>query len=151
MFESMFQPVDKAPVEPYSGSRTPRVTEQEAMVGVALDFTLDTSLDNVQATNEAAAVLTEWYASHSVVRRLWAIEADEALRVILTLEPTADGDDTQPTWLANSWNWTRELRFRMQRMVHLELIADPSQFESPPDRSGALITEVFWRDPTVIE
>lgn len=149
MFESMFQPVDKSPVEPYSGSRTLRVTEQETKVGAALDFSVDASHDNVQAINEAAAVLAEWYASHSVVRRLWAIEADEALRVILTLEPTTDGDDTQPTWLANSWVWTRELRLRIRRMVHLELIADPSQFESSPERSGPLITEVCWRDPTV--
>lgn len=111
----------------------------------------DVGVNVLQAITEAAAVLAEWYASHSVVRRLWAIEADEALRVILTLEPTADGDDTQPTWLANSWSWTRELRLRTRRMVHLELIGDPSQFESSPDRSGALITEVFWRDPTVIE
>ena len=149
MFEGMFEPMDKSPKGSYLGSRTPRVTEQEATVGSALDFGRDASSERVQAITAAAAVLAEWYASHSVVRRLWAIEADEALRVVLTLEPTADGDDTQPTWLANSWSWAQELRLRVRRIVYLELLADPSQFESSPEGSGPIVTEVSWRDPTV--
>ena len=63
--------------------------------------------------------LSKWYASHSIVRRLWAMESGEAIRVVVTLEPTLDGDDTQPAWLANSWTWAQELRLRLQRIVHL--------------------------------
>lgn len=50
----------------------------------------------------AAAELVHWYTSHSLIRRLWAIEEVEALRVVVTLEPTPDGDNVEPAWLANS-------------------------------------------------
>lgn len=102
-----------------------------------------------ELSTPAAAVLLRWYASHSIVRRLWAIEAGEAIRVVLTLEPTLDGDDTQPAWLANSWTWAQELRLHLQRMVHLELINEPSvRVAASCDDDGALITEISWRDPT---
>ena len=87
---------------------------------------LDALLDRGQAVPPAAAELVTWYASHSIVRHLWAIEATEAIRIVVTLEPTLDGDDTQPAWLANSWTWAQELRLRLQRNVHLELINEPS-------------------------
>ena len=100
--------------------------------------------------------LSKWYASHAIVRRLWAMESGEAIRVVVTLEPTLDGDDTQPAWLANSWTWAQELRLRLQRIVHLELINEPSvrveatcdgddaldhrNFLARPDPGGRLIT-----------
>jgi hypothetical protein len=102
-----------------------------------------------ELSTPAAAALVKWYASHSIVRRLWAIESGEAIRVVVTLEPTLDGDDTQPAWLANSWSWAQDLRLRLQRMVHLELINEPSlRTEASCDGDGALITEISWRDPT---
>jgi hypothetical protein len=106
-------------------------------------------VDGRELTTPAATALVKWYASHSVVRRLWAIESGEAIRVVVTLEPTLDGDDTQPAWLANSWTWAQELRLRLHRIVHLELINEPSvRVEASCDREGALITEISWRDPT---
>ena len=102
-----------------------------------------------ELSTPAAAPLVNWYASHSIIRRLWAIESGEAVRVLVTLEPTLDGDDTQPAWLANSWSWAQDLRFRLQRMVHLELISEPSlRVEASCDRDDALIAEISWRDPT---
>lgn len=97
----------------------------------------------------AVAWLGKWYASHSIVRRLWAIEAPEAIRIVLTLEPTLDGDDTQPAWFANSWTWAQELRLRLQRQVHLELLNEPSaRLAASCNSSSALITEISWRDPS---
>jgi len=97
----------------------------------------------------AAAVLVKWYAAHSIVRRLWAIEGSGAIRVVVALEPTPDGDDTQPAWLANSWTWAQELRHRLQRHVHLELINEPSaRVAASCDSASALITEISWRDPS---
>ena len=105
---------------------------------------LDTLLDRGQTVT---AILGKWYASHSIVRRLWAIEASEAIRIVLTLEPTLDGDDTQPAWLANSWSWAQELRVRLQRQVHLELINEPcARVEASCDIASASITEISWRD-----
>ena len=110
---------------------------------------VDALLDRGQSAAAAAAVLGNWYASHSIVRRLWAIEAREAIRIVLTLEPTLDGDDTQPAWLANSWTWAQELRLRLQRQVHLQLINEPSaRVETSCDSASALITEISWRDPS---
>lgn len=92
--------------------------------------------------------LSEWYAAHSIVRRLWAMESGEAIRVVVTLEPTLDGDDTQPAWLANSWTWAQELRLRLQRIVHLELINEPTtRIEAICDSDNALITAISWREP----
>jgi hypothetical protein len=77
------------------------------------------------------------------------MESGEAIRVVVTLEPTLDGDDTQPAWLANSWTWAQELRLRLQRIVHLELIHEPSvRVEASCDGDNTLITEISWRDPT---
>ena len=97
----------------------------------------------------AAAVLVKWYASHSVVRHLWAIEEIKVTRIVVTLEPTLDGDDAQPAWLANSWTWAQELQLRLHRIVHLEMISEPSDIESSFDRESALITELSWRDPSI--
>jgi hypothetical protein len=94
------------------------------------------------------AALAEWYSSHSVVRRLWALETIDAIRIVVTLEPTPDGDDTQPAWLANSSSWAQEIRLRTQRMVSLEMINDPSQIESSCDAASAWIAEISWRDPS---
>ncbi|HET9447385.1 MAG TPA: hypothetical protein VFO35_14055 [Steroidobacteraceae bacterium] len=106
-------------------------------------------MNTSKLSTPAAATLVSWYASHSIVRRLWAIESGEAIRVVVTLEPTLDGDDTQPAWLANSWSWAQDLRLRLQRMVHLELINEPSvRVETSCDRDDALIAEISWRDPT---
>lgn len=57
------------------------------------------------------------------------------------------GDDIQPAWLANSWSWAQELRVRLQRQVHLELINEPSaRVEASCDIASASITEISWRD-----
>jgi hypothetical protein len=97
-----------------------------------------------------AAVLAKWYGSHSTIRRLWAIEEIEMIRVVVTLEPTPDGDDTQPAWLANSRTWAQELRLHLRRTVHLQLIHEPSSHtESSCDLHSGLITEISWRDPSL--
>lgn len=47
-----------------------------------------------------SAALAAWY--HPAVRHLWAIKNAQGLRVIVRLEPTLDGDDTLPGWIANN-------------------------------------------------
>lgn len=112
-----------------------------------MNLGIDASLDGPQATT--ADVLATWYASHSLVRRLWAIEDIEVIRILLALEPTVDGGDTQPAWLANSSSWAQELQLRTHKIVRLELFEEPSHIESIVDRGGVLITELAWRDPTI--
>jgi hypothetical protein len=105
-------------------------------------------LDDAASSSAAAAVLAEWYASHPVVRRFWAIEAVDAIRIVVTLEPTVDGDDTLPPWFAHSCSWAEELELRTRRKVSLEMTNEPWRFESTFARDIALITELSWRDPS---
>ncbi len=90
--------------------------------------------------------LAEWYASHALVRRLWAIRDTEGLRVLVTLEPTPDGDDTHPAWIANREAWVHELQSYADSTVRLEQIEhDEVELEA----EGVLVAAFSWRDPTM--
>lgn len=95
---------------------------------------------------EIAAALAKWYADHSPIRRLWAIEDPVALKVLEALEPTCDGDDTLPVWLANNRGRANHLRLLVQREVQLRLVV-PRAFGEPYVNPDAVkIAEVGWRD-----
>lgn len=90
--------------------------------------------------------LAQWYAAHASIRRLWAIDDQDALRVFVTLEPTSDGEDTLPVWLAMNDDWANDLRARTQREVQLQLIISGG-FEAPHvDTDAPMIAELSWRD-----
>jgi hypothetical protein len=91
-------------------------------------------------------VLAKWYAAHSAVRRLWAISDSQRMRVIVTLEPTHDGNDIYPAWLANGHEWTHELQLLMDAPVQLEVTDEPFLVEFPAGVDGVLVAELFWRD-----
>ena len=91
-------------------------------------------------------VLAKWYAAHSAVRRLWAISEPQGMRVIVTLEPTHDGDDIYPAWLANAREWARELQSRLGGPVQLEVMDEPLREEFATGVDGVLVAEVLWRD-----
>ena len=94
-------------------------------------------------------VLAKWYAAHSAVRRLWAISDSQRMRIIVTLEPTNDGDDIYPAWLANGGDWERELQLRLGGPVQLEVADEPFRGEFAAGLDAVLVAELFWRDPTV--
>jgi hypothetical protein len=87
-------------------------------------------------------ILAKWYAAHSAVRRLWAISEAQGLRVIVMLEPTNDGDDLYPAWLANGQRWAHELQSRLGEPVRLELMDQPYPGEDA-------VTELSWRDASL--
>ena len=96
-------------------------------------------------TDRLAAVLSRWYAGQSSIRRLWAVDDREArISVFVTLEPTFDGDDALPIWLAQSDAWRHELRVLTDRDVRLELLAAGT---SEPAHAETTIAELHWRDP----
>ena len=97
----------------------------------------------------AIVVLAKWYAAHSAVRRLWAIKESQRMRVIVTLEPTHDGDDIYPGWLANGHEWARELQLRMDGPVQLEVMDAPFLAEFASGVDGVLVAELFWRDSSM--
>lgn len=88
--------------------------------------------------------LAAWYDAQPSIRRLWAIE-EEALTVYVSLEPTADGGDALPLWLAMSGEWRNDLQAIMSRTVQLRLV---SSSDLPPlDVNGdaLIVAEADWR------
>jgi hypothetical protein len=96
-----------------------------------------------------AITVARWYATHSAVRRLWAVEDAGGVRIIVKLEPTLDGDDIYPAWIANSHEWAHELQSRIGSPVTLQLM-DELAFEAIELGAGsAIIADVYWRDPGI--
>lgn len=100
----------------------------------------------MNAVTEVAAALAQWYADHPSIRRLWALDDPAALVVLVALEPTADGDDSLPVWLANRRDWASDLRLRTRREVQLQLIVSGTFGESCVDPAAVAIADVSWRD-----
>jgi hypothetical protein len=96
-----------------------------------------------------STVVATWYATHSDIRRLRAIEDSQGVRIIVTLEPTLDGNDTYPAWIANSVSWAHELQLRIDSPVTLELIAEPAFEEIERQGDGVIVADLCWRDPCV--
>jgi hypothetical protein len=94
----------------------------------------------------AFVVLAKWYAAHSAIRRLWAISDSHRMRVIVTLEPTHDGNDIYPAWLANGHEWTHELQLLVDAPVQLEVMDEPSLEDFAAGVDDVLVAELFWRD-----
>jgi len=103
---------------------------------------------------EIAAVsdcFSKWYAVNDSIRRLRAVEQHGSLIIVfLALEPTSDGDDALPVWLAKSQQWANELAVLTRREVQLQLL-DSSGFAEPDVDAAAMIAELSWRDPWLFE
>lgn len=108
------------------------------------------ALEPVCATSIA---LARWYAEQPAVRRLWAIQTTDEpmLRVIVMLEPSADGDEISPAWMAHGSRWARDLRERVADNVQLERIDGPLPDEFEIDGEGAVLSALYWRDSTASE
>jgi hypothetical protein len=96
-------------------------------------------------TNVSTA-LERWYADHSSIRRLWAIDESDALVVFVALEPSSDGDDALPVWLANRHSWTHDLRRATERDVQLKLLVSGAFDDTDVDTGAVTIAELSWRD-----
>jgi len=93
-------------------------------------------------------VLDSWYAKHSAIRHLWALQDSAGIRVLVMLAPTVDGDDTLPVWFANGREWRSDLQAHTSHEVTLELVVDPIA-DVNFDAGSALIAELSWRDPSL--
>jgi hypothetical protein len=105
------------------------------------------SADSEQTSSAISFAIDKWYASHSAVRRMWVIDEAQCFRIIVALEPTLDGDETRPIWLANSRTWIHELQLLVNRIVKLELIDDSASMELAADVESLLVADILWRDP----
>jgi len=107
---------------------------------------VDRSPAGEQEAGQIQAALSQWYAAHPSIRRLWAIEDAAALIVLVALEPTADGDDTLPIWLGRQQTWANHLKSLANRDVQFNLTVSGA-FEAPHVNADAVvITELNWRE-----
>jgi hypothetical protein len=115
-----------------------------------MKLSLDPLVIAPQNISAESLALAAWYDSQPLVRRLWGIKNAERLRVIVLVEPTHDGDDIYPVWLANSQAWTDELHLYTGNSVHLEQI-DELPFDGIEfDAESVIVADLFWRDATLI-
>jgi hypothetical protein len=120
-----------------------------AAAPIHTNLILDPSPNDGRADTAAFMSLATWYAAHSAVRRLWAIRDLQRMRVIVALEPTHDGDDIYPAWLANGHEWAHELQLLMEGPVQLEVMDKPFLGEFAAGVDGVLVAELFWRDSSM--
>ena len=105
---------------------------------------------------ELSRSLASWYDGCAEVRGFLATHRSEALpagklRILVVLEPTADGSDVLPVWMANAPRWVGLLKERTGREVSMELVQDLPPIGVEPVRGEAIIAAGRWRDPTVDE
>jgi hypothetical protein len=92
------------------------------------------------------AVLGKWYDQHPAIRRLWALEHGGEIHIVVTLEPTSDGDDAMPAWLAHSRNWAGDLRSLTNREVQLRPLYSAAPEDVPVGGDDTIVAEFSWRD-----
>lgn len=116
-------------------------------------LSLESPLEAPEPGCATSTALARWYAEQPAVRRLWAIRAAEEpmLRVIVMLEPSPDGDEISPAWMAHGSRWARDLRERLAGAVQLERIDGPLPDEFEIDGDGAVLSALCWRDSTALE
>ncbi len=115
--------------------------------------------ETAASMSHSAVELCKWYAKKPRILRLWAIREDipyramrqDKLLVILMLEPSGDGDDVSPPWLAHGRTWHQELRLHLACEVDLQRVDGPLPDEFDIDADGQLIAMLCWRDPTSAE
>ena len=90
--------------------------------------------------------LTKWYDAHASVRRLWAIEEGSVLTVYVSLEPSSDGDDALPVWLAMKHKWSSDLAYMLPREIELRFAAADVLSPSCLSGNAAVIADVNWRE-----
>ena len=94
----------------------------------------------------APEVLAKWYAAHSAIRSLRAVVSNDEITVFISLEPTSDGDDALPVWLANHHRWVSDLSAQIRREVRLELNVSATIAEDDMSTDATVISELTWRD-----
>jgi hypothetical protein len=114
-----------------------------------MNLILNPSPDDGRQATGAFVVLAQWYAARSAIRRLWAISEPQRMRVVVALEPTRDGDDIYPAWLANGHEWAHELELRLVGPVQLEVIDEPFLAGFAAGVDGVLVAELSWRDASI--
>ncbi|MGH8136649.1 MAG: hypothetical protein ACREVV_00430 [Steroidobacteraceae bacterium] len=101
-----------------------------------------------RSANSESDALASWYGAHSNVRHLCAIKDSLGLRVLVTIEPTHDGNDSDPAWIANRDAGAQELQLCTAHSVRLERLDEPMFDSAAIDSEGLIVGTLSWRDPS---
>ncbi len=104
------------------------------------------NLNDDPDTGGIPAELARWYGAHASVRRLWAIEDGHLFTVCISLEPTSDGADALPVWLAMNHEWRGDLQALCAREVRLEFVEPDVLPPAYLTGDATIVAEVDWRE-----
>ena len=121
-----------------------------------MKITLNPTFDARNQDSITSNALRAWYDARPAIRRLWAIGSEHsgdprAPRVIVMLEPSHDGNETSPSWMAHSERWALELREQLAGAVDLERIDGPLPDEFELEGEGVVLSAMSWRDSTLLQ
>jgi hypothetical protein len=111
-------------------------------MSVAIDQVIPDDPD----TSAIPEALAKWYGTHPSIRRLWAIEEGGEITVCVSLEPTSDGGDTLPLWLAMSQEWRSDLQSLCRRDIDLKFVEPDLLPSSHLTGEAAIVAEIDWRE-----
>jgi hypothetical protein len=97
-------------------------------------------------TSGISTRFAQWYRAHASIRRLWAVQNDVGLKVCIALEPTSDGGDALPLWLAMSGAWRSDLQSICECDIQLELVEPDVPSSSDLTDDGLIVAKVDWRE-----
>ena len=92
------------------------------------------------------SALTKWYDAHASVRRLWAVDEGSRLTVYVSLEPSSDGDDALPVWLAMKHEWSIDLASMLPGEIELRFTAADVLTPSVLSANAGFVADVNWRE-----
>lgn len=111
-----------------------------------MSLALNRSSFEDQDVTVISTCLARWYDAHASVRRLWAVDEGSLLAVYVSLEPTFDGDDALPVWLAMKHEWSSDLRSIVSREVQLRFVTSDVLSPSCVRGNAVLVAEIHWRE-----
>jgi hypothetical protein len=111
-----------------------------------MSVAIDQSITGEPDTTEISTELARWYGAHASIRRLWVVEDAHDLTVCISLEPTSDGGDTLPLWLAMSQEWRRDLQSICRREIQLQFVEPDVLPSSHLTGESVIVAEVDWRE-----
>ncbi len=111
-----------------------------------MSLAVNRSILEDQNVTAISSCLAKWYDAHASVRRLWAVHEGSLLAVYVSLEPTSDGDDALPVWLAMKHEWTRDLTSIIPRGVQLRFVTADVLSPSYVSGNAVIIADVNWRE-----
>jgi hypothetical protein len=111
-----------------------------------MSLAADQLINEDREVGSVSTTLAAWYDAHASVRCLWAIETGRFLTVCISLEPTSDGDECLPIWLAKTDEWSSDLQSIIPREIQLRFVTSDVLPPSYVTGDAVIVAEIGWRN-----